>query len=372
MSEEAVLFAAVGPYVDAFTQLVWALYRQRNTAVVEAHLVVDERGRRFIDADLLGDGAALEHLDAKLGPAVLARGDVFVHEARTPDGRWIADESNPVQQVAYAETLWRAARLAIQRAGARQVVFGLVSGRKRTTPALVATCFQLLARRVDRLLDVRLSDGRVDGFGDLFFPEQDEVVVVGSATIDPRTVSVRLVELELPRLSGLISPAPDTFVAAKDASQRSIDLASPPGVVVHLGDGSATANGERIPLSEAELVWFAFLAHARKSSADGWALAGQDGHDALREFLRRLGPWVDRVKTKPLERLRNGEYVPDEDLRNLRGKTVQKLKRWCASTHPEFSPWLVPRVRGGRWQRLELPEERIRIEGAPPSTPPVS
>ncbi|MBI4816527.1 MAG: hypothetical protein HY791_09715 [Deltaproteobacteria bacterium] len=360
MTHEAVVFAAVGPYVDSLTQLIWALYRQRNTAVVEAHLVVDERGRRFVDSDLLADGAALEHLGHKLGPAILARRDVFVHEARLSDGSWVADESQAPQARAFIDTLWSAATTAIRRAGARPIVFALVSGRRRTVPALVAACFQMLARRDDTLLDVRLSDRRVEGYGDLFFPEQDEPVVLGATTIDPQSVSVSIVELELPHLAGLLGPSGlESFEMAKRLSQAAIDAASPPWLSIDLEDGSASANGERIPLSEAELVWFAYLAHARRTTAEGWVVAGQDGHTSLGAFLSTLGPWTSKIRTRPLELLAGGQYVADEDLRNLRGKTIQKLKRWCEAERPHFAPWLLPKTRGGRWQRLPLDPSRI-------------
>ena len=44
----AVLIAAIGPYTAPLTELVWALHRQRNMAVVEAFVVVDRRGFEYV------------------------------------------------------------------------------------------------------------------------------------------------------------------------------------------------------------------------------------------------------------------------------------------------------------------------------------
>jgi class 3 adenylate cyclase len=133
---------------------------------------------------------------------------------------------------------------------------------------------------------------------------------------------------------------------------------------VDLGAGAAHFGGQALPLSAAELVWFAYLCHARRSDPEGWVVAGQDGHESFRAFSRPLWQraWTASVRTRPLLDLVAGQAIDDEDLRNLRGKTVQKLKRFAASTHG--AAMLVPETDGRHRQRLPLPAPSIDIVGS--------
>jgi hypothetical protein len=132
---------------------------------------------------------------------------------------------------------------------------------------------------------------------------------------------------------------------------------------VDLGAGAAHFGSEPLPLSAAELVWFAYLCHARKSGPDGWVVAGQGGHESFRAFSRPLWDraWTIAVRTRPLIDLIAGRAIDDEDLRNLRGKTVQKLKRFAARNHG--AALLVPVTDGRNRQRLPLPPPEIDIVG---------
>jgi class 3 adenylate cyclase len=123
---------------------------------------------------------------------------------------------------------------------------------------------------------------------------------------------------------------------------------------VDLQAGAAHFEGKPIQLSAAELVWFAHLAWARKHG-DGWVVVGQEGHETFGAFARRLWrrPWTTAVRTRPLLDLVDGNPIDDEDLRNLRGKTVQKLKRVAAR--------LVPESDGRSRRRLLLPADAIEI-----------
>jgi hypothetical protein len=134
-----------------------------------------------------------------------------------------------------------------------------------------------------------------------------------------------------------------------------------PRLRVDLVAGIALFDGEPLPLSAAELVWFAYLTRARRTGADGWVVAGQDGHDAFRAFARELRDrqWMVAVRTRPLLDLMAGRDIDDEDLRNLRGKTVQKLKRFAAE-HPGAA-MLVPEPDGKHCQRLPLAAPSIEI-----------
>ena len=134
-----------------------------------------------------------------------------------------------------------------------------------------------------------------------------------------------------------------------------------PRLQIDLQRGTASFADAPLPLSAAELVWFAYLARARKADDDGWVVAGQDGHAAFRSFAQPLWerPWSIAVRTRPLLDLVAGEPVDDDDLRNLRGKTVQKLKRF-ATEHPGAAA-VVPASDGRHCQRLPIAAASIEI-----------
>lgn len=357
-----VLFAPIGPYCDPLAQLLWALHRKRQMTVALAHVVVDRRALRYLETELLAPGQILDELRAELPELLPAEGFV-VHRPLLPSGELVDDDLEPEHARVYLETMWNAARAAIAAAGPRRVIFGLVAGRRRTPTAIQAAYYQLLARQDDLLLDVRLSDARVVGTGDFFFPGQKDLLKVGSWTIDPQTIDVELVDLALPRLGGLIDPrALETYESAKAAGQAAIDALQPPALSLDLHKGRCRAGEEELPLSKAELCWYAYLVCAR-AAGEGWVIVGRDGHDALRKFLleHQDRAWFAKVRTDPLQRLLGGEEVDDEDLRNLRGKTVQKLKAWCAAERPAWAAYLVPESEGNRRQRLPLASAHIRL-----------
>jgi hypothetical protein len=135
-----------------------------------------------------------------------------------------------------------------------------------------------------------------------------------------------------------------------------------PVLVVDLHAGRASFNEEPLPLSAAEFVWFSYLACSRRHG-DGFVDCGIDGHAALRAFATPLllAPWAREVRTQPLAALVRGEDVDDEDLKNLRGKTMQKLKRWCEHERARCVAWLVPERRGRSFARLPIGPNEIRI-----------
>jgi class 3 adenylate cyclase len=130
---------------------------------------------------------------------------------------------------------------------------------------------------------------------------------------------------------------------------------SAPVLRVDLRSGEATYEGRPLPLSAAEFIWFSQLACAR-ACGEGWVVAGQDGHAQLRAFAKPLfsRPWATAVRTRPLLDLIDGRDIDDEDLRNLRGKAVQKLKRFGV-------PALIPDAKGKHDRRLPLAPTMIEI-----------
>jgi hypothetical protein len=141
---------------------------------------------------------------------------------------------------------------------------------------------------------------------------------------------------------------------------------NPLRVVVDLDGGRALIAGEALPISAAELIWFAWLA-VHRATGDGWVVAGADGHAAFGAFAAALlyRPWGRAVKTRPLLDLAHGREVDDEDLKNLRGKTAQKLRAFCTGGRGWLAPLLVPEVSGKHLQRLPLAPGLLDIIGRP-------
>ena len=361
----AVLVTAVGPYSAPFTELVWALHRQRDMAVVEAYVVVDRRGLEYLQADLLDSGRGLDQLREVL-PDILDHHELHLRVARTPAGQIVEDDLSFGEASCFRDTLWRTAQDAIARAGERPLVFGLTEGSRRTTCALLTSFFQLLAREQDLLIDVRVTDPRVDGDVPFFFPEQREREIHHEfSVIDVRRVEVALVELDLPRLAGVIGGEVLTTYDSAIRAAKARPSTAPPPVVIDLERGFVTIDGMEVDLSTAERFWYAYLGWRRGETTDGWVLAGQGGHTDFLAFLARARAerWASSIRTKPLRLLLQGEFVHDEDMRNLRGKTVQRLKRWCGEHRPELTRVVVPASDGHGRQRIPLPAHRIQILG---------
>ena len=145
-------------------------------------------------------------------------------------------------------------------------------------------------------------------------------------------------------------------------------FASQVRLVIDLGAGTATVAGDALPLSAAELIWFAWLAvHRARGDDDGWVVAGADGHAALGTFTAALlaRPWAQAVKTQPLLALARGGDVDDEDLKNLRAKTAQKLRGFCTGGRGWLALLVIPEVSGKNRQRIPIPRASLQIIAAP-------
>ncbi|MBL8957739.1 MAG: FHA domain-containing protein [Myxococcaceae bacterium] len=158
---------------------------------------------------------------------------------------------------------------------------------------------------------------------------------------------------------------PGDVVAVGETQIVLISAGAPPAeLVVDLEAGRATVGDVELPLSAAELIWFGFLA-AHRTTGDGWAQAGRDGHAALARWSEALlgREWAAEVKTRPLLDLARGHDVDDEDLKNLRGKTAQKLKAFCTGELAWLAALVVPEVLGKNRQRV--PAANVRLVAAP-------
>jgi FHA domain-containing protein len=180
------------------------------------------------------------------------------------------------------------------------------------------------------------------------------------------------VDLNGVRIAGPRTLAPGDVFGVGELQIRYVGGEVPSGfaatarVIVDLGNGAAMFGGEPLPLSAAELIWFGWLA-VNRSRGDGWVAAGADGHAALGRFAAALlaRPWARAVKTAPLLELARGSEVDDEDLKNLRGKTTQKLRAFCAGPRAWLATIIVPEVSGKNRQRIPLPPGSLQVIDPP-------
>jgi CRISPR-associated protein (TIGR02584 family) len=377
-SRGALLFAPIGPNPASVTEAAWALHRQRGLRIDEVHVVTLADGAYWLEAELRGPGGALAELAATLGhDATLVE-----HAVRRADGGVVADDLAEDDAAAYRRTAWEAARACQQRAGDRPVMFLLGGGRRRTTTAYAATLFQLLARPGDELLDVRVSDRRVEGGTGFFFPEQPQRhLVTDGGVVDARTVEVVLVPVEVPRLAGVI-PAGHrgSFELALAASRAAVAAITPPALEVDLAAGVVAVDGDALPLTAGQVAWYAALAWARatRRAPDDGAIPSAGCLEVVREVLApwTARPWVREIRDGVLRArlglptIHGAPVAPDaidEQLPKLRSDTRRAVRTWVARRRPRaWEAWLVPTVRkqaGATSQRLELPPERIRVVG---------
>jgi CRISPR-associated protein (TIGR02584 family) len=376
------VFAPLGPNPAPLIELLWALHRQRAWIACDVFAVIDERGRHYLEREVLAKGSALEDLTACLGTA-----PVTVHQ-RVVDAAPGADD-DPAGADAYNATIWQAARDAIDSAGDDGiVVFGLCAGRRRTMTAAATMAFQLLARKQDLCLDVRVSDARAEGGSGFFFPEQtrQDLMSTSDEHFVAADVQVQLVPVTLPRLRGLLPAAAlTTYASALNAGQLAIDIATMPSLVIDLVKGVATVDGATMQLSTSELLWYATLAVARQSpgNAEGWIDVSNLGLLKTVAGVCADRVWSETVKAKALRWLlgQHGKEVyktkPDDadladDLKKTRSETLTKVAEWAQAHRPSTMGYLVPekdrRFSEGALtarQRLRLPPDRISVLGGP-------
>ena len=347
---EVVLFAPIGPNPAPLSELIWALARQRERRVVEAFVVGDEMARYFFDGEFMAPGAALVQLRDVLGEAILSKDDIHLIEATGADGTALENDDTPELSRAYQALLWEAAGRAIEAAGDRPVVFGLIAGRRRTMTAAQTMIFQLLARPQDLCIDVRVSDSRAEGGSGFFFPEQaNPMIQTKGEVLDAREVGVLLVDVQAPRLRGLLSAESlGSFEAAMAAGQAAIDALVPPVIELDAESLKITINGVPSKLSKSEVLWYATLLRARDAAGDGWvAVADTSQLQATMEALNAAS-FEGSIPSKPIRHLM-GEVIPNyqhhemlTDLTTLRSRTSSKLRSLCDEHFPHHAAQVVP------------------------------
>lgn len=369
MAGPCLIFAALGPNPAPLTELIWKLARSGRFSQFEAHLVVERTGLHYLEGELLAPNGALDQLRRVLGPA-FAISPPVVHEVRASSGELIGDDADPESFRDYSEALWTAARIVTESAGDRPVVFGLIAGRRRTMTALASSVYQLLARPIDRLVDVRVSDSRVEGGTGFFFPEQPGRRVQskqGNELVDASAVDIMLVDVPVPRLRAFVpSDALASFEAARVASQRVLADAAPPKLEIVASTGEVRVDGELMPIAPSPFVWFSYLA-VERAVGEGW-VAVRD-LPRLRVYLARLAEhpiWDKLPPDSPYAIVLQGGDDGEDDLGNFRGKTAQAASAFARKRRPALRQ-LVPQSRkrqidGGAMSFQRLPLDPAFIE----------
>ena len=284
-----VLVGDLGPNPAPLAEAIWALARQHGLRVRAAFLLTYARGAHYLDREFLVAGGALDQLHAVLGRDILPRDVLFLRRVHA-DGAAIDDDWEPAHTLAWNEARWRTAHAALDAAGDDPVVFTLLGGRRRSMSALDAVVFQLLARPQDRLLDVRVSDARVEGGSGFFFPEQSDPLVHthGGDVVDARTVAVRLVDLPVPRLRRLLGErVPATYAEALARTDVAVER-TPPMLTIDLAARTVRVGEHSLALPARQFAWYATLASNRCASAGDGTISADDFEVHLHRTLHRM------------------------------------------------------------------------------------
>jgi CRISPR-associated protein (TIGR02584 family) len=357
------LVADLGPNPAPLAEALWALVRQRQLRVRAGWLVTMPRGRHYLEREFLGEGAALDQVRDAVGLDLLSK--LHVVEA-APDGSPLDDEVSAAETASWSEARFAAAREAVLEAGHEPVVFAFIAGRRRSMTAGLAVVAQLLARPQDLCLDVRVTDRRVEGGSGFFFPEQPSMVRLPSGVeVDPATVGVRLVDLPLPRLRGLLSSANLTsFAAAMAAGQRALDRASPPSMMVDISEQKLEINGTPVHLPPGPFVVLVALVAARLRG-EGWLRTHElePVATAVRQVSARRAGWP--ADGTVYRRLLDGEDVDGADLAKARSDLRRALTRYCEQ-HERDRRTVVPELHAA-WEgegadRAKVSRQRLPVD----------
>jgi hypothetical protein len=239
-------------------------------------------------------------------------------------------------------------------AGARQLVFSSAHDRR-----------VLMGRAPD--CDIPLSTSSASRRHSLLLREGASWLVMDLGSTNGTYVRGQRVVAPTPVQAGDTISIGNVTIVVDGIGPPAMSEPTAPILVVDLKKGRVRVAEVQVPLSAAECVWFSYLACSRRQG-DGFVDCGVDGHSALRAFALPLlmAPWASEVRTQPLAALVRGEDVDDEDLKNLRGKTTQKLKRWCTQENARFAGRLLPERRGRHLVRLPISPDEIRVIELPP------
>ena len=359
-----VVFAAIGANPAPLLQLVWALHRQWGWVARDVCAVVDARGLRYLQAEALSPGAAWDELRTALGASCLARDGVRVVPVHRASGELLPSDDTPDDAARYSDVVWQAARRRVELAGDDPGVFALAAGHRRTQH-VAAT--------------VRLSERWAHAPGAFFFPEQEfggpRFARTHAPSHDPASVDVRLVDVQAPRLRGLLRERDlMTHASALRAGQVAIDALVEERLVFDMTQGCVRLGRDVIVLSKAQLLWYATLARERCVGLDneGWLAVGDvEGLECVAKACSRFG-WAHKVRVPPLKRYlgfktkRTDSENDVDSLTKVRADTLRVLGKFAKGRPRDLASRVVPekkKAAGVNLQRIALEPERIEFLG---------
>lgn len=199
MSRPYLLFAPIGQTPAVLTEFVYQTFKNEGSMPQRVFVPTTSHGEATLRATLLGDGSLLEAgsrtvvrnawadlcaaLDRPVPPIEI---QVIRDAAQEP----LYDIRDGQQDQAFAALAYREMReLTLDPDGFR--VYALLSGGRKTMSAHIMNAFSALARKQDRLFHILAGSPEMEK-PDFFFPINDE------------TQKLHLIEVEVPRLRGLL------------------------------------------------------------------------------------------------------------------------------------------------------------------------
>jgi CRISPR-associated protein (TIGR02584 family) len=344
-----VIVAPLGSNPAHLISLAWALHVHRGLRARSARVVLFASGLRYLERELLAPGTGLDLLHAEVGRRVLPRSALRVRVPKNDDGHELDDDALDADAHTFYDAVLDEARAAVAEAGASPVIFALVGGSRRTLTIAATLVAQYLARPQDCVVDVRYAPKHAaDHPGSFYFPTQPDQTPLPlgrGRTVQPKDVTVDLIDVPVPRIGGLVQlPKSITYRGMLEAGQASIDAVSAPELVVDLRRERPLAalvwpDGRRVPLrlGPAKILTLAALAVAQERG-EPWLRAarpddGPDTHPFV-ELVARC-EWAAYLEHEAIQALLSPPVPPsayakiDASLNKLRSDTVSAVRAIC-------------------------------------------
>jgi len=357
--------APLGPNPAALTELLWQLHHDGEGVGRLSVVLESERAEHWWRVE--GEAAYEELLGCCPGLPLRADLDLVLVDA--PED----------QAAAFGEAFFQALRRA-QR-GQDPVLVALSGGRWRGCTALTSTAFQLLARRQDRLVDVRVDTPAAEGGSGFFFPDQARQQLTGTVQGQARPflardVRVLLEPVPVARLRAFLDRSDlVAFSRALDASDRALRAAEPPRITLDLLKGSLVVAGRPVALPPTCYPLFAWVAVMTRAGK----IARSADVEGFRAFLQEWEAAAPSAHNMLWQRHKNSvaSQVLDERIRRAED-IASPFSRARAAIRRHLAEAGVPRRDlvevshrtehdgEAKFTRLllELPRERIELVGS--------
>lgn len=296
-----VLVCVVGMSPAVVTETLYALAVQQTPAFVptEIHMISTSEGLERARLMLVAEGKAyLRQLVRDYGLPAPLFGPEQMHVIRSADGEALADIRTPRDNAAAADTICALlGRLSEDLDCALHVS---IAGGRKTMGYYLGYALTLLGRDQDRLSHVLVSPD-YESAPDFFYPApKPDTVILHNARkkpLDAHRAVVELADIPFVRLRDSVPRALRQASGFEQAVQAAERAQHSPSLHIDLNDPTAVlCNGQRVPLSPQEFVFYAWLAErcAEELAPGGNVLAadfyGQNA--SLRSYFKRFGDAV--------------------------------------------------------------------------------